>query len=598
MTFRLIGSGLLFAALVGFAGPMPAVAQNKKAKDEVVGGYHKRAIGGFVVWIHDDVYVKVKDDDRKVESVLGLELKNITKAMPKPSVDLLKARVPVWVNWHLEKPLSNGRKGSAAGVYMSGPPRPTLIEGVEVRINGVHIYMLDDILKHYKDTDEPPVSELLLHEFVHAVHDHAFGFTNGKIETAYRQAMERKLYDKDLYIATNAVEFFAELSVAWMGRLNHYPHDAADLKKHDPASYKLMEEFWGKKKDAVKTAKKIDGIPETDLPLTVTWKSVAFGKQIHGPTADPKAVTGRLLVLHSWRADDPSCVSTLGKMQQLHEELAPFGLSVVSGHGYPGTGFTFGGGKTFTDSAVRDPARLRGVSFPVYLGAQSTELRDQNKLPHVAVFESDGHCVYRGSPFETELPIRIFLNRQILGATGVAKFTVPTLLPIVRSLETGALPSTVIPKLQPMWAAATGEAKDEIAALLKELLSTANSAVEAAEADIEGDPVSAWQQLDRVVNVFRGSLAAQKSAKLIDKLRANKLVAAEIRARPLLEAVKKLETVLSGKPQAFDPTLASFRADNAMLLKQLKDAIDKVKKSSPGSKGAAEAELIAERYGV
>jgi len=237
------------------------------------------------------------------------------------------------------------------------------------------------------------------------------------------------------------------------------------------------------------------------------------------------------------------------------------------------------------------------VTFPVYRGAQTAGLRDQDKLPHVAVFEN-GQCVFRGSPFETESPIRILLNRQILRETGVEKFTVPSLLPIVKQLEGGAPPSAAIPKLQPMWANASGEAKEEIGALLRELLSTANSAVETAEALIEENPVAAWQQLDRIVAVFRGSLASRKAEKLIDKLKTNKLVASEIRAKPLIEVARKIETTLSGKPQAFDPTLPAFRADNAVLLKQLKDATDKVKKAAPGTKGAAEAELIAERYGV
>src|SRR5207248_1945306 len=98
---------------------------------------------------------------------------------------------------------------------------------------------------------------VLLHELVHAIHDKCvtLGFNNPEIRTAYRQAMDRKLYDKvehvsgemrRAYAATSEAEYFAEISCAYLDRCNYFPFTRDDLKGHDPTGYKLMEQIWGK----------------------------------------------------------------------------------------------------------------------------------------------------------------------------------------------------------------------------------------------------------------------------------------------------------------------------------------------------------------
>ena len=95
---------------------------------------------------------------------------------------------------------------------------------------------------------------VLLHELAHAVHDKAFKFDNPIIKNAYEQAVARELYKKvkhdddterEAYANTNAAEYFAELTCAYLDRLAFFPHDAKVLKEHDSVGYELMTKIYG-----------------------------------------------------------------------------------------------------------------------------------------------------------------------------------------------------------------------------------------------------------------------------------------------------------------------------------------------------------------
>jgi Mlc titration factor MtfA (ptsG expression regulator) len=95
---------------------------------------------------------------------------------------------------------------------------------------------------------------MLLHELAHAYHHLTLGETYAPLEAAYKQAMERKLYEsvefvgggkRKAYAATNAAEYFAELSEAYFGKNDFAPFTRAELEKHDPVGFALMKKAWG-----------------------------------------------------------------------------------------------------------------------------------------------------------------------------------------------------------------------------------------------------------------------------------------------------------------------------------------------------------------
>jgi hypothetical protein len=114
---------------------------------------------------------------------------------------------------------------------------------------------------------------LLLHEFSHAYHYKMLpqGYDNPTVKQCYDQAMRDKLYElvdyhkadgtkqskpARAYACTDQMEYFAELSVAFLGGKDAsvefnkwFPFNCVQLKQHDPRAYEMLQKVW-KTKDA------------------------------------------------------------------------------------------------------------------------------------------------------------------------------------------------------------------------------------------------------------------------------------------------------------------------------------------------------------
>jgi hypothetical protein len=246
---------LLFAAL----GLAPALGQDAKPpaktaptpkkdkeKPEPVPGYKTVKVEGFTFLIsHDALTRDVATYDRKPMDVLELECKTLARILTPQAVNLLR-RLSVWVEWdELVRRRANRPGVTVLATYSPRTPVEEAQDGKHpLRSKTVTIHSL----RALTESRQPKVDTgdcLLLHEFAHAVHDQLLGSDHAGISAAYRQAMERKLYDREVYASTNSHEFFAELTCSYLDRLGYYPHTRADLKKHDPATFQLMESVWG-----------------------------------------------------------------------------------------------------------------------------------------------------------------------------------------------------------------------------------------------------------------------------------------------------------------------------------------------------------------
>jgi len=110
---------------------------------------------------------------------------------------------------------------------------------------------------------------IMLHELSHAWHCKFVrnGFDNEDISECYRNAMKLKLYDRvpvhngrggvDMcraYACTNQMEYFAELSTAFLGGVGKdkdlefnkwYPFNRRQIQEHDPKAYRMLMKIWG-----------------------------------------------------------------------------------------------------------------------------------------------------------------------------------------------------------------------------------------------------------------------------------------------------------------------------------------------------------------
>ena len=202
--------------------------------------YTSREMLGFTVHVHPEVE-KHPAEAKEAFVELESQLKRLCEVVPEKPLASLK-KVKFWVEWEVKK---NGAAEFhvSPGWLKDNGYNPDKGHGVEI-----------NNLKNFVAWSRKAQPWMVMHELAHAYHFTVLGDKYPPLEAAYKQAMERKLYDevafvtggkKKAYAATNRAEYFAELTEAYFGKNDFFPFTRAELEKHDPVGYKLMKDAWG-----------------------------------------------------------------------------------------------------------------------------------------------------------------------------------------------------------------------------------------------------------------------------------------------------------------------------------------------------------------
>lgn len=201
--------------------------------------YRARTVAGFTVLVHPELQKHPKEAAEALKE-LDTQLRNIARVLPKETLAVLQ-KVRFWLEWEKKKDGAAEYHGSAEWLKQHGY-NPDKAKGID-------LCNARNFVKWSRE-DQP---WLVLHELAHAYHNQVLGENNTAVRAAYTQAMERKLYDSVAYVrggklrayaATNAYEYFAELSEAYFGKNDFYPYTRAELEKHDPVGFQLMRKAW------------------------------------------------------------------------------------------------------------------------------------------------------------------------------------------------------------------------------------------------------------------------------------------------------------------------------------------------------------------
>jgi hypothetical protein len=202
--------------------------------------YEKLSVAGFTVLVHPEVRKHPTEADLALEE-LQQQLTRIGKVVPKKPLSMLYT-VPIWLEW-AAKPGGAAEFHVAASWLKDNGYNPEKHQAIE--INNTRNFIA------WSRQNQP---WMLFHELAHAYHFRVLGENHPGLQAAYRQAMERKLYDtvarvgakpQRAYAASSPAEYFAELSEAYFGRNDFFPFTHDDLKNHDPIGYRLMIQTWG-----------------------------------------------------------------------------------------------------------------------------------------------------------------------------------------------------------------------------------------------------------------------------------------------------------------------------------------------------------------
>ena len=116
----------------------------------------------------------------------------------------------------------------------------------------------------------------------------------------------------------------------------------------------------------------------------------------------------------------------------------------------------------------------------------------------------------------------------------------------------------------------------------------------------QADPVAALVLIDRVPVTFKGTPVGTSANELLTELKKDKAVQTELKARPTLDAIRKLDSHLTQLAEKYgietkDPM---FLKANTASIDQLKRSLQLMNKTYPDTRATQQAAAIGEKYGV
>jgi thiol-disulfide isomerase/thioredoxin len=331
----------------------------------------------------------------------------------------------------------------------------------------------------------------------------------------------------------------------------------------------------------MKTDPKADPAPAFNMKVTV--KDIVLGQHITGPKIEVGDLKSRVVLVDEWGIHCPPCLAAMPHTADLNAELADFGLVIIGSHRQDGNA-----------DQVRAVATSHRANFTINQQTIVRGTQDNNLLPHCILFDHTGACIFRGLPTEVEPLIRKAVGAALVAAAGREKFS-SSLEPIIKELKAGKPPLTILPKVASM-RSFTGDAGADASALLGAMTAGGRKKLELATEKKDSDPVEAYTMIEKLPAAYKGSPLAQEANELLNKLKGEKAVKAELAARQYMENVRKLDQQLG--LGADDPRKPEWQKAHAPVLKQLKDKVAQMKKVWPDAHATKEALEIADRYAL
>jgi len=246
---RATGLALLVAtsAALGLAGPGVGPGAGPARQDLREGAtaaadYERRPLRGFDVRAHPDLLAGGASAGVGARALDALERDLAAVAARVPAAAAAKLReVPIYLSVDDPATPCACYHPSAAWLRRNGFD-PAKARSVE----------LASAARFLEDRAHQP--SLILHELAHALHDLHLGEADDRITAAFEAMRASGAYDDVLrasghrsrhYALTNAKEYFAETSEAYLGVNDFWPFVRAELDEADPEGARLVAELWG-----------------------------------------------------------------------------------------------------------------------------------------------------------------------------------------------------------------------------------------------------------------------------------------------------------------------------------------------------------------
>ncbi len=257
-----------------------------------ISGYDLQQIQGYQVYIESDALADHQEVANEAIALLSDKLEIINELGLRADIlDSLQA-VTIFMDWN-----------TTTGAAVYHPGLQWLINNgyIEEKWKAVEISNMTNFV-NWSNQNQP---YMVMHELAHAYHDRVLGFGYQPIIDAYEGAMAAELYesvsyhagsgfyfDQEAYAATNYIEYFAELTEAYLGENDFFPFFREDIEPHDPAGYEVVVDVWQFETTSTEDLSDVYELtvypnPVNDI-LHVQGQSIKAGEQVRIFSADGK----------------------------------------------------------------------------------------------------------------------------------------------------------------------------------------------------------------------------------------------------------------------------------------------------------------------
>jgi hypothetical protein len=268
-----------------------------------------------------------------------------------------------------------------------------------------------------------------------------------------------------------------------------------------------------------------------------------------------------------------------------HEELSPFGLIVLAPHV-----------QTAEPEDIRDKTQKLGIRFTVTNRGNvvGSEVRG---IPTCFLFDHNGKEIFRGHPTKVEQKLREAVGAAIVAGAEAGQ-PPQALTSIVAALKKGQPPLQSVQKLLTLQRSFDSATAKTAKALATCILDGGQKRLDLARVLVASDPVTAFETAQELAASFRGTPLGPKANELAGKLRYDRVVQSELRARPSLAKIRALDFALAERPTEEDTKSPEFKKKYAAVLRQMNSILITMKRNWPETKATKSAMEICEEYDI
>jgi thiol-disulfide isomerase/thioredoxin len=319
--------------------------------------------------------------------------------------------------------------------------------------------------------------------------------------------------------------------------------------------------------------------------MKLSISDIRTGDSVFGQKPPAGWLKDRVVLVEFWGIQCPPCLASMPKLDRIHKELAPMGLVVLGAHV-----------QEADDHQVREAVARMGVTFPIFTNARVANGDDFSGIPHCMLFDHTGKCIYRGSPFKVEPPLRqAVANAPALILEGK---TLERLEAFNSWLRDEREFGKALKKAQGLTNSKDPQTASEAAYIVEHLTAHGRKLLDQAVELQKDDPMAAWEMLQRAEASFRGGAIGIDATKMVKHWKKDTAFQKSLRAAKQLSDAQEIIQTIALQAGSADGTLppAFIESVPKELRRKLSAMLRSIEEEAPDSKAAKVAQEMAMQW--